>query len=44
MKKTLLVIFIVIIVIQFIRPEKNISNEVVNDITTVMTVPKMFKK
>jgi len=40
MKKTLLVIFIVIIVIQFIRPEKNISNEVVNDITTVMTVPK----
>ena len=44
MKKTLLVIFIVIIVIQFIRPEKNISNEVVNDITTVMTVPENIQE
>lgn len=40
MKKTLLGILIVIILIQFIRPEKNVSPEVVNDISTVMNVPE----
>lgn len=40
MKKIFLGILIVIILIQFIRPEKNVSPEVVNDISTVMNVPK----
>lgn len=40
MKKTLLGILIVIILIQFIRPEKNVLNEEMNAITTVMTVPE----
>lgn len=40
MKKILLGILLIIIVIQFIRPEKNSSNETLNDITTVMKVPE----
>lgn len=40
MKKILLGILIVIILIQFIRPEKNISSESINDISTVMDVPE----
>lgn len=39
MKKVLLGILIVIILIQFIRPEKNESDIVSNDIKTVMNVP-----
>jgi hypothetical protein len=40
MKKTLLGILIVIILIQFIRPEKNSSNEGTNAISNVMDVPE----
>ena len=40
MKKILLGILIIIILIQFIRPEKNISNDGINDISTVMDVPE----
>ena len=40
MKKILLGILIIIILIQFIRPEKNISSESINDISTVMDVPE----
>ncbi|MFK5959345.1 MAG: heme-binding domain-containing protein [Lutibacter sp.] len=39
MKKVLLGILVVIILIQFIRPEKNDSNDKTSDITTVMEVP-----
>lgn len=40
MKKILLGILIIIILIQLIRPEKNISSESINDISTVMDVPE----
>ena len=40
MKKILLGILIVIILIQFIRPEKNISNVSVNDISTIIDIPE----
>jgi len=40
MKKILLAILVVIVLIQFIRPEKNISNKDINDISTVMDVPE----
>ena len=40
MKKILLAILVVIVLIQFIRPEKNISNKVINDISTLMDVPE----
>ena len=40
MKKILLGILVVIVLIQFIRPEKNISNKDINDISTVMDVPE----
>jgi len=40
MKKILLGILIIIVLIQFIRPEKNDSNENINDISTVMDVPE----
>jgi hypothetical protein len=40
MKKILLGILVVFILIQFIRPAKNDSRNGVNDITTVMEVPK----
>ena len=39
MKKVVLGILVVIILIQFIRPQKNISNSEINSITTVMEVP-----
>jgi len=44
MKKILLGILVVIILIQFIRPEKNVSNIEINDITTVMEVPQEIKE
>ena len=40
MKKILLGILIVIILIQFIRPDKNDSNEGINGISNVMIVPE----
>ena len=40
MKKILLGILIIIILIQLIRPEKNISSESINDISIVMDVPE----
>lgn len=40
MKKILLGFLIVFILIQFIRPDKNISNENINDISTVMVIPE----
>lgn len=39
MKKVLFAILVVVILIQFIRPEKNNSRIEVNSITTVMDVP-----
>ena len=44
MKKVLLGILVVLILIQFIRPEKNLSKEVTNDITTVMNVSEEVKQ
>ncbi|WP_299528824.1 heme-binding domain-containing protein [uncultured Lutibacter sp.] len=44
MKKVLFGILVVIILIQFIRPEKNISNLGTYDITTVMEVPEEVKE
>ena len=44
MKKVLLVILVVIILIQFIRPEKNESAIAMNDITTVLEVPEDVKQ
>lgn len=44
MKKVLLGILVVFILIQFIRPEKNISNDETNAITTVMQVPNDVKE
>ena len=44
MKKVLLVILVVIILIQFIRPEKNFSKDATNDITTVMPVSEEVKQ
>ena len=44
MKKILLGILVVIILIQFIRPEKNNSTIETNDITTVMEVPNEVKE
>ncbi len=40
MKKILLGFLIVFILIQFIRPDKNNSNEKINDISTVMVIPE----
>ncbi len=40
MKKVLLGILVVLILIQIIRPEKNNSKNVINDISTVIEVPK----
>jgi len=44
MKKVLFGILVVIILIQFIRPEKNISNLRTYDMATVMEVPKEVKE
>ena len=44
MKKVLLGILVVSILIQFIRPEKNNSKNVINDISTVMEVPEEVQK
>ena len=44
MKKVLLGILIVFILIQFIRPEKNESNDKTNAITEVMNVPENVQK
>lgn len=44
MKKVLLGVLVVFILIQFIRPEKNISNDEINSITTVMQVPDEVKE
>ena len=39
MKKTILSILVVFILIQFIRPEKNISGNKTNDISTIIKIP-----
>jgi len=39
MKKTILAILVVFILIQFIRPEKNVSGDKTNDISTIMEIP-----
>ena len=44
MKKVLLGILVVIILIQFIRPKKNLSKDETNDITTVMNVSEDVKQ
>jgi Haem-binding domain len=44
MKKGLLCFLIVLILIQFIRPEKNDSKDETNDVTTVMQVPESVKQ
>lgn len=44
MKKVIIGIIVVFILIQFIRPEKNDSNENINDITTVMDVPENIQQ
>jgi hypothetical protein len=44
MKNRLLGFFLVFILIQFIRPEKNNSKDETNDITTVMQVPESVKQ
>jgi heme-binding protein len=44
MKNRLLGIFLVFILIQFVRPEKNVSRDSTNDITTVMQVPESVKQ
>ncbi|MEP7233190.1 MAG: heme-binding domain-containing protein [Ginsengibacter sp.] len=36
---TLIILLVILIIIQFIRPEKNISGNVANDITTKYAVP-----
>lgn len=43
MKKGLTVLLIVVVLIQFIRPEKNDSKEGLNDISTVMNIPDEVK-
>jgi len=40
MKKVLLGVLVIIILIQFIRPEKNSSKDFTNDISTVLNVPE----
>lgn len=40
MKKVLLGILVVIVIIQFIRPEKNVSKASENDISTVVQIPE----
>ena len=44
MKKVVLGILVVLVLIQFIRPEKNQSKDGTNDITTVMQVPENVKE
>jgi len=44
MKKVVLGILGVLILIQFIRPEKNISSNELNSITTIMEVPNEVKQ
>ncbi|WP_456376760.1 heme-binding domain-containing protein [Lutibacter sp.] len=39
MKKVLLGVLVVLVLIQFIRPEKNVSKDETNAITTVLEVP-----
>lgn len=43
MKKGITVLLIVVVLIQFIRPEKNDSKEGLNDISTVMNIPDEVK-
>lgn len=44
MKKVLLGIIVVLVIIQFVRPEKNQSKEENNSITTVMQIPDNVKE
>lgn len=44
MKKVILGILVVLVLIQFVRPEKNQSKDGANDITTVMQVPENVKE
>jgi len=44
MKKVMLGLLILLILIQFIRPEKNDSRDYTNDYTTVMQVPDNVKE
>lgn len=44
MKKVIIGILVVLVLIQFIRPEKNDSNIVINDISTIMQVPIEVKE
>ena len=44
MKKILFGVLVVFILIQFIRPEKNVSEDATNAITTVMQVPDEVKE
>ncbi len=44
MKKVILGVLVVLVLIQFVRPEKNQSEDGANDITTVMQVPENVKE
>jgi len=44
MKKVLIAVVVILVLIQFIRPEKNSSIENKNDISTVLQVPEDVKE